>query len=1095
MLGLRRSRKMMFRVTSSNRSRTMMRDAARSWRNFTTSQMADLSGSLPSARHPAFEVLSVDMVEEYKAHCTLYQHKQSGAQILSAVSEDRNKVFGITFRTPTCNSSGLPHVLEHSVLCGSRNYPSKEPFVELLKGSHHTFLNAFTYPDRTCYPVASQNLQDFYNLIRVYLDGVLFPRAVHDPSVLAQEGWHYELEDIAEPLRYKGVVYNEMKGVYSSPDALLNRAAQQALFPDNVYAHDSGGDPAKIPSLTHKDLSAFHARFYHPSNARAFFWGDDCPEARLELLDEYFRDFKAQTVDHSQIEAQPKCFQSPKRLVQSFPAAHAQEALQHLPEHSEGQHFVTVNWLLNEEPLTPLESMGLVVLDQLLVGTETAVLRKRLTDSGLGSAVCGEGLCDELMQSTFSTGLRGVKAADVDKVEALVLEVLREVSERGFEEDELAAALNTVEFSLREFNTGSFPRGLSFMLVAMSDWIYGRPPTESLHFEPTLTKLKESLARKEGKTEELYLENLLKVYLLRNQHRVTVELRPDRSLAEIQQREEEQRLANVKAGMGQDELEALVKATRALKEQQMAPDSAEDLAKIPRLGRADMENSPPNIPSTLSPLPVGEMLLHNLPTSGIVYAEILLDCAGLRWSELPLLPLFVRMATSCGTRQYDEVALARRIGINTGGLRARTIATAPVPPEEKRRGDVVSHPRDLDYRFVMKGKATKGQASALFGLLGEVLLEGRLDHPKRCIEILRETVAMYEQSFRSNGTGYAATRLLARETLLNAVTEHTRGITHYLYTKEILKQAEEDWPALLSRLEHVRATLLQAPGLLVNLTGDEESLMASDNAVRSLSEALGSSSRKEPSAPITACKRFSGWFEGAGLQQERKVSGEGWVVPTSVKYVAHGGRLYESGEEVSGGVEVARRLLSLDYLWNTVRVQGGAYGTDLSLDHSSGLYLFTSYRDPNLANTLHAFQNAAEWLEAAAGLLEQAEIDKAVVATIGEMDSFLTPEQQGLVALRWHLEQISYEERQKYRNQVLQTGRGDLVALAARLRDKAATARTVAFASKSAIEDANATLPLTQRHSCAKASASEVLSILLVVYTTCFSYLRLLLFQ
>ena len=376
----------------------------------------DVMSTVTVPKHPSYDIVEESNIEEYGCKAILYNHKKSGAQVMSVIAPDENKVFGITFRTPPVDSTGIPHILEHSVLCGSRKFPVKEPFVDLLRGSLQNFLNAFTYPDRTCYPVASTNTKDFYNLINVYLDAVLHPRAIQDPRVLQQEGWHYELEKPEEPLTYKGVVYNEMKGVYSSPDSLMGRAAQQALFPDNTYGVDSGGDPLIIPKLTFDQFKSFHANYYHPGNARVYFYGNDDPLKRLELLDEYL-------VDFSKIDPQSKVKVQPKRLTPS-----KIEVPYPIGQGSEPKHMVTVNWLLNDTPLSAKEQLALGVLDSLLLGTSSATLRKTLTESQLGESVTGGGLSDELLQATFGVGLKGVKPDDVAKVEPLVRATMAKIA-------------------------------------------------------------------------------------------------------------------------------------------------------------------------------------------------------------------------------------------------------------------------------------------------------------------------------------------------------------------------------------------------------------------------------------------------------------------------------------------------------------------------------------------------------------------------------------------------------------------------------------------------------------------------------------------
>ena len=390
--------------------------------------------------HPAFDVVQKDVVTEYGAYCTLYRHKKSGAELLSVATDDDNKVFGITFRTPPSDSTGVPHILEHSVLCGSRKYTTKDPFVQLLQGSLQTFLNAFTYPDRTCYVVASQNEKDFYNLVNVYTDAVFHPRAVSDPMVHAQEGWHLELDNKEEPLTYKGVVYNEMKGVYSSSDSLLMRQSQRSVFPDNTYAVDSGGDPKVIPELSYDQFVDFHSKFYHPANSRIFFSGDDNVEKRLEIMDEYLSEFgpSPESKPASEIQWQKKVLTEPIRETHPYPAGADEEET----------HMVMVNWLLNDKPFTHTEELTVGILDHLLMGTSSSILRKNLMESGLGAAITGGGLSDELLQATFSLGLKGVKPGDAEKVEKVIYDTLEQVANEGFDEEAIAASMNTIEFGV-----------------------------------------------------------------------------------------------------------------------------------------------------------------------------------------------------------------------------------------------------------------------------------------------------------------------------------------------------------------------------------------------------------------------------------------------------------------------------------------------------------------------------------------------------------------------------------------------------------------------------------------------------------------------
>ena len=465
-----------------------------------------------------FELLRDEEIPELNTRALLYRHR-TGCEIVSLINDDENKVFGINFRTPPADSTGIAHILEHSVLCGSRKYPVKEPFVELIKGSLNTFLNAFTYPDKTCYPVASTNVQDFYNLIDVYLDAVFHPRLT--PEVLQQEGWHYEIEDPGDPLSYKGVVFNEMKGAYSDPESILGERIQQSIFPDTTYGVDSGGDPCHIPDLTFDQFKRFHDDFYHPSNARIYFYGDDDPQQRLALLHDYLSDYEAHSVD-STISTQPR-FAAPKR--QQFSYAVDPDAVE------EPKCFVVLTWLLQDA--TDAERRALLVLEHALLGTPGSPLRKALIDSGLGEDLTGSGLEVELAQMFFSVGLKGVQQADVDAVEALILQHLGELADGGIDQGMVAAALHTAEFRFRENNTGSFPRGLGLMLRLLTNWLYDRDPFTPLRFADSFAALKAKLA-----ADDRYLEGLIQRHLLDNAHRTTVVLQPDAELGTRLEEEE-----------------------------------------------------------------------------------------------------------------------------------------------------------------------------------------------------------------------------------------------------------------------------------------------------------------------------------------------------------------------------------------------------------------------------------------------------------------------------------------------------------------------------------------------------------------------------
>jgi Zn-dependent M16 (insulinase) family peptidase len=549
-----------------------------------------------------FELIEERYIQELNSWARLYRHAKTGARLLSLENDDENKVFAITFRTPPVDSTGVAHILEHSVLAGSEKYPLKDPFREIAKGSLNTFLNAFTFPDKTCYPVASQNLQDFYNLIDVYVDSVFHP-LIH-PETLQQEGWRYDLEHPDAPLTFKGVVFNEMKGAYSSPDNVLDRFSQQSLFPNHTYGVDSGGDPKDIPNLIYEQFKDFHTRYYHPSNAYIYFYGDDDSQERLRLMDSYLQEFEPLEVD-STIGLHPG-IDKPQQLVIPYDAG----------QDGERKAYLTVNWLL-PDTLDPERTFTYNILNYILVGTPASPLRKELVDSGLGEDLAGGGLEAQLRQMMFSTGLKGVAIEDLDRVETLIFKTLQKLAQEGIDPDTTVASVNTIEFRLRENNTGAMPRGLIVMLRALTTWLYDGDPFNALAFEAPLSSLKARLA-----AGEPVFEDLIRVSFLDNQHRTVLILQPDASVRQREETEERERLERARAGMAPGDIQAIIEANKILKEHQETPDSPETLATIPSLKLADLDRQIKTIPLEVVDLHGSRVLYHDLFTNGIVYLDL-----------------------------------------------------------------------------------------------------------------------------------------------------------------------------------------------------------------------------------------------------------------------------------------------------------------------------------------------------------------------------------------------------------------------------------------------------------------------------------------
>ncbi|MDA0335642.1 MAG: insulinase family protein [bacterium] len=960
-----------------------------------------------------FELVETRAIPELNTEASLYRHP-TGAQLMSlACPQDENKVFGINFRTPPADSTGIAHILEHSVLCGSEKYPVKEPFVEMLKGSLKTYLNAFTYPDKTCYPVASQNLQDFHNLVDVYLDAVFHPRLT--PETLKQEGWHYEVE--GDNLTYKGVVFNEMKGAYSSPERVLGEAIQRGLFPDNTYGVESGGHPRHIPDLTWEQFEAFHRDFYHPSNALIWFYGDDPVAQRFEILESYLARFERREVD-SAVAVQPH-WTEPRTIETTYAVSAEEDASDEDGEEGKPKkHFVTVNWLL-EDGIDYGTRLGLQVLDHVLLGSSAAPLRKMLIDSGLGEDVAGGGMDTELRQLLFSVGLKGVKAADEGQVEGLVVQALQTLARDGIDPETVKASLNTTEFRLRENNTGSSPRGISLMLRSLSTWLYGDDPFEPLAFEAPLAALKERIGL--GR----YFEGLIETHLLDNPHRTTVYVRPDVAQSAREEAEEKARLAEVRASMSAADMARVAAEAADLKARQEAPDDPADLAKIPTLSLDDIDRKIRQIPVQRTEVAGVRTLYHDLFTNGIVYFDIGFDLRTLPTHLLPYVSLFGRCLLEIGTQTEDFVRLSQRIGSRTGGLWATSIVT-----NHREQPEPVG-------LFLLRGKAMLQQTGDLLDVVRDVLLTTRFDNPQRFLQMALEEKAGDEAGLIPGGHAVATLRLKAQFTEASWAIEQMEGLSNLFFLRELVHQIETDWASVLARLEAVRDHLVNRKTMLVNATFPAQDRALVEPHIAALVQAL-------PARPVTT----GDWAA------ELRPANEGLTLPAQVNYVAKGGNLFDLGYELQGSVSVITKYLRNSYLWDRVRVQGGAYGAFCGFDHFTGIFTFTSYRDPNLQGTIDAYDGAAAFLQNLQ--LSDEELTKSIIGTIGELDSYHLPDAKGYVSMLRELTGVNDEYRQQMRDAVLATSAEDFRQfgdILARMND---VGRVVVLGSKDAISGANA---------------------------------------
>ena len=947
-------------------------------------------------RH-GFSLVEERTLSEVGGTARLWRHKATGAQLLSIVNADENKCFGVSFRTPPKDSTGVAHILEHSVLCGSERYPVKEPFVELLKGSLQTFLNAFTFPDKTCYPVASANLQDFYNLIDVYLDAVFHPRISED--IFRQEGWHVEAGSDDSPWSYKGVVYNEMKGAYSSPDSVLAEKSQQAVFPDTLYSLDSGGDPERIPDLDYASFREFHSRHYQPGNARFFFWGDDPEDARLARIDAELKRLKAHSPEPADL-AVPlqQQLDEPRRVVVPYAAGPG-----------ETRTMFTVNWLLGERGNVS-EALLMEMLEHILEGLPGSPLRQALISSGLGEDTTGCGLETDLRQMYYSTGLKGVAADDLFRAEALILDTLRGLAENGIPQEAVEAAVNSVEFAYRENNSGRFPRGLAAMIQALSTWLYDGDPIAALAWEAPLQALKARIA-----AGEPVFENALRRHFLDNPHRAHVVLVPDAKLGEARLNAEAERLEALKTAASPEERALLAEETLHLQEAQAAEDSAEALATIPALGLGDLPAR--NMPLSLEERQIPQTaLVHELPTAGIAYASLLLPVTRIPERLLPLLPLFCRSLTETGTARRDMAALGSHMAAKTGGVGATTLSGLKLGS------------RETFCHVALSGKAVYDKIPDLFAIMEEILLEPATDPDmlrERLGQMLLEEKARLEYGIQAAGHATVGARLRARFTGEGALMEQLGGLTALESVHVLLRQLEEEPESLLADLEELRRAIVGSQGIIFDCTAEAEGLALAERHAAPLLARLPKSRQAKNSIEIRNLAPMT-WLPKA----------EALLAPAQVNYVGKAANLYDLGYQWHGSASVILRYLRMGRLWDEVRVRGGAYGVSCSLDRVGGTFVCASYRDPNVEGTLQAYDGLAAFLRGSAP--DRARLTQAIVGAVGDLDAYLLPDARGARALGCWLSGNSEDLRQRTREEMLAATAEDFVRFADTLEAAAA---------------------------------------------------------
>lgn len=927
--------------------------------------------------YSGFRLNRIERIEEINGTAYEMKHEKSGARLIYIDSPDSNKVFNIAFRTTPQDSTGVAHIMEHSVLCGSRKFPLKEPFVELVKGSLNTFLNAMTYPDKTMYPVASKNDKDFHNLMDVYLDAVFYPRAANDPEILMQEGWHYELENVDDELTYKGVVFNEMKGVYSSPDSILERELMHELFPDTTYGVDSGGNPEVIPELTYEGFQEFYRTHYHPSNSYIFLYGTMDIEEQLRFInDEYLSHFDTIEVDTDVTLQAP--FNEGKIVTYPYSIG-SDESIDNRTLHALAYVLPAV---------TPEQSLAFEVLTHALLTSPAAPLKQVLVKAGIGSDVSGYYL-DSIRQPMWAVHASGSNMDKQMELQSIVEATLTKLCEEGIDKELLEASLNSIEFALRENDFGGRPIGLAYVIRMMDNWLYGNDPLELLHYEEGLKNIRKGL-------HGTYFEDLIRHSILENNHKALVSMYPECGLQEKKDRDIKEQLANIKASMSQDELEAIVEQTKRLKIRQETPDSEEALASIPLLELSDLNPYIEEVERREST--IGATKVHFVPTftKGINYVAYYFHLDGLTEEELfyadILSDIIGRIDT---TRPYADVA--KDINLNLGGLSSDITAIA----KDGKRDEFTP-------LMIVRSKALHAKLPDLCRIVNDVIHYADYSDVNRLTELVQENKAIWDNEAFRRGNTIVSQRVMAQVSKVGKFRD-AGNLGYYQKISELATNPAA-LPLLPDKLSDVARKIFRANNVEIMFVGEDGELAVFTELMTPLL-----SEWSMESLPRNV------------LQLTNTFGNDGIATAGKVQYVAQGGNFIDHGFKHVGPMSVLETILRYEYLWIRIRVQGGAYGAFANF-FDDGNMIFCSYRDPNLVETYNVYKELPEYLRSFT--LSDREMRKYIIGTMSGLDLPMTPALRGPRAMGIYFSGANIADKVEFRKQVIACKPEDIVALA-----------------------------------------------------------------
>lgn len=929
-----------------------------------------------------YEILDEHRVEDVQSDGFILRHKKSGARIAILSNNDDNKVFYIGFRTPPEDETGVPHIIEHTTLCGSKKFPVKDPFIELAKGSLNTFLNAMTYPDKTVYPVASCNDQDFKNLMDVYLDAVFNPNITKYEEIFKQEGWHYELTGKDDELKINGVVYNEMKGAYSSPDEVLSSQIYRSLFPDNTYSKDSGGNPEYIPKLTYEAYLDFYHKYYHPSNSYIYLYGDMDVVERLEWLDKEYLSLYDYKKVNSEINKQP-AFDEIKNVEAQYSIT--------MDDSQENKTYLSYNRVVGDT-LDEMLYQAFDVLDYALVSSPGAPVKQALIDAGIGDDVYGS-YDAGILQPVFSFVAKNANASQADEFESIIENTLKEVVKTGINKEALLAGINSSEFKFREADFGQFPKGLLFGLNCLDSWLFDdMKPFIHLECLGTFAKLRKAV-------DTDYFEKLIQEYLLDNTHGSSVTVKPKRGLGNEREEALANELSDYKASLSDEEIKKLIEDTEHLKKYQEEPSSDEDLRKLPMLTRADMKKNAMPFSNIEDELLDVKVVRHDIESNGIDYISFLFDAGDFAQSELGYLGFFTNALGLVSNEKYSYTDLANATNIYTGGISTGTASH----PDIKDRNNFV-------FKFEVKLKVLEKNLDKALELMEQMLLSSDFTDTKRLGELVAQIKARLQANLSSSGHLVAAMRSMSSFSRYALYQDELKGIAFYRSICRIEKELSESPKSVSDKLAAIAKKLFARNRMLISFTGNNE---AYGNAKPSLEKVIAGFDK----------------MSAVGNQAEVhfNTAKEAFIDASQIQYVAKTGDFICEGYEYTGALRLLRIILSYDYLWINVRVKGGAYGC-MNTFLRSGESYFVSYRDPNLSDTLDVYDRIPEYIKSFSP--DERDMTKYIIGTFSALDTPMNPEAKGSRSLSAYLEGITYEQIQKERNEILNAQPEDIRRLA-----------------------------------------------------------------